>query len=133
MRYACIARERGAYPVRLMCRLLGVSGAGFYAAQDREPSARARRDQTLRLQVRAVHTKSRRTYGAPRVHFEVRALSDSIPAVPPMAMHTWEELSAEERRYIRFARGTEHRRRELAERAAEELPATRLFTQPYWP
>lgn len=73
MRYACIARERGAYPVRRMCRLLGVSVAGFYAAQHREPSARARRDQTLRLQVRAVHTKSRRTYGAPRVHFEVRA------------------------------------------------------------
>jgi putative transposase len=72
MRIACIARERGAYPVRLMCRLLGVSVAGFYAAQEREPSARARRDQTLRLQVRAVHTKSRRTYGAPRVHVELR-------------------------------------------------------------
>jgi putative transposase len=73
MRTACIARARGAYPVRLMCRLLGVSAAGFYAAQQRPPSARTQRDQTLRLQVRAAHTKSRRTYGAPRVHFELRA------------------------------------------------------------
>lgn len=73
MRIACIARARGVYPVRLMCRLLGVSVAGFYAAQRRPPSARAERDQGLRLQVRAAHTKSRRTYGAPRVHAELRA------------------------------------------------------------
>ena len=68
MRYAGIARARGAYPVRLMCRLLAVSPAGFYAAQHRPSSARAQRDQILRLQVRAAHTKSRRTYAAPRVH-----------------------------------------------------------------
>ena len=73
MRYVCIARARGVYPVRLMCRLLAVSAAGFYAAQRRPASGRAQRDQTLRLQVRAAHTKSRRTYGAPRVHAELRA------------------------------------------------------------
>jgi transposase InsO family protein len=73
MRYACIAGARGAYPVRRMCRLLGVSTAGFYAAQRRRPSPRAQQDQGLRLRVRAAHTKSRRTYGAPRVHAELRA------------------------------------------------------------
>jgi len=73
MKYACIARARGAYPVRRMCRLLGVSTAGFYAAERRRPSARAQQDQGLRLQVHAAHTKSRRTYGAPRVHAELRA------------------------------------------------------------
>ena len=31
MRYACIARHQGEYPVRLMCRVLHVSPAGFYA------------------------------------------------------------------------------------------------------
>ena len=31
MKYASIARHRGEYPVRLMCRVLGVSPAGFYA------------------------------------------------------------------------------------------------------
>jgi transposase InsO family protein len=54
-----------------MCRVLRVSVSGFYAAQGRAPSARARRDHGLRLQVRAVHRWSRRRYGAPRVHREL--------------------------------------------------------------
>lgn len=71
MKYACIACHRGEFPVRLMCRVLGVSVSGFYAARQREPSQRAQQDQVLRLQVRAVHRWSRRRYGAPRVHREL--------------------------------------------------------------
>lgn len=67
MKYACIARHRGVYPVRLMCRVLHVSAAGFYAAQGRAPSPRARTDAVLRLQVRAHHAASDGTYGAPRI------------------------------------------------------------------
>lgn len=73
MKYACIARHRDEFEVRLMCRLLEVSASGFYAAQRRAPSARAVRDQSLRLHVRTAHERSDRTYGAPRVHRELRA------------------------------------------------------------
>lgn len=73
MKYACIARHRGAFPVRLMCRVLDVSPAGFYAAQRRAPSARTRANVQLTLQIRAVHTWSRRRYGAPLVHAELQA------------------------------------------------------------
>lgn len=73
MKYACIARHQGEFDVRLMCRVLAVSASGFYAAQRRAPSARAVRDQYLRLQVRTAHERSDRTYGAPRVHRELRA------------------------------------------------------------
>lgn len=73
MKYACIARHRGEFDVRLMCRVLAVSPSGFYAAQRRPPSARARQDQHLRLHVRAAHERSAQTYGAPRVHEELKA------------------------------------------------------------
>ncbi len=73
MKYACIARHRGKFCVRLMCRVLSVSPSGFYAAQRRVPSKRARRDEALRLKVRTAYTKSRRRYGAPRVHAELEA------------------------------------------------------------
>jgi len=73
VKYACIAQHRGEFPVRLMCRVLGVSAAGFYAAQQRAASARALRDQALLVQVRAAHRRSRRRYGAPRVHRELVA------------------------------------------------------------
>ncbi len=78
MKYACIARHRGEFPVRLMCRVLAVSRAGFYAAQRRRRSARAERDQALRLQVRVVHAQSRRRYGAPRVHAELHAQGERV-------------------------------------------------------
>ena len=67
MKYACIARHRGEHSVRLMCRVLHVSPAGFYATQRRAPSARARTDAVLRLHVRALHAQSDGTYGAPRL------------------------------------------------------------------
>lgn len=78
MKFACIVRHRGEFPVRLMCRVLTVSPSGFYAAQRRAPSARAVRDQTLRLKVRTAHAKSRRRYGAPRVHAELQAQGEPV-------------------------------------------------------
>jgi transposase InsO family protein len=78
VKYACITRHRGEFPVRLMCRVLAVSVSGFYAAQGRAPSARAQRDQVLRLKVRAAHRQSRRRYGAPRVHGELTTQGERV-------------------------------------------------------
>lgn len=78
-RYALVSAHRQEFDVRLMCAALGVSTSGFYAAQARArhrvsaPSPRDAADERLRLAVRAAHRKSRRTYGAPRVHQELRA------------------------------------------------------------
>lgn len=72
MRYACIARHLREYPVRLMCRVLEVSRAGFYAWQTREPCARAVVDERLKVQVRAFHARSDGSYGAPRVLRDLR-------------------------------------------------------------
>jgi putative transposase len=73
VKYACVARHRGEVRVRLMCRLLGVSVSGFYAAQRRAPSERAQADRRLQLAIRTAHAESEGRYGAPRVHRELRA------------------------------------------------------------
>jgi len=73
VKYACIARHRGEFPVRLMCRVLEVSPAGFYASQTRPPSARTRADQRLRLEIRTAHAASHRRYGSPKIHEELQA------------------------------------------------------------
>jgi putative transposase len=56
-----------------MARALGVSRAGYHAWPRRPPSARAEADAALLERIRAVHAGSRGTYGAPRVHAELRA------------------------------------------------------------
>ena len=55
-----------------MCRVLGVSTSGYYAWRKRPPSRRAQRDQELSERIRAIHKRSRQTYGARRVHAELR-------------------------------------------------------------
>jgi putative transposase len=67
-----VQQEQAAHDVATMCRVLGVSPSGYYAWRHRPPSARARTDAALLEQIRAIHTQSRQTYGAPRVHAELR-------------------------------------------------------------
>ncbi len=73
MKYAAIETHRTQFSVALICRVLGVSRAGFYASRKRCVSARAKRDEALRACVRTVHHQSRRTYGSPRIHAELQA------------------------------------------------------------
>lgn len=73
MRFAFIAVEKACFPVRLLCRVLEVSRAGFYAWQGRAPSPHAQADERLGLEIAAIHAESRQRYGSPRVHVELGA------------------------------------------------------------
>jgi putative transposase len=68
-----MSANQASFPVSVMARVLGVSKAGFYAWRRRAPSARARADAALLKRIRTVHATSCETYGAPRVHAELRA------------------------------------------------------------
>ncbi len=73
MKYACISRWRDSFPVTLMCRVLAVSRAGYYAWCQRPPSARAQQDAALTRAIRRLHDGSRQTYGSPRIHRALQA------------------------------------------------------------
>lgn len=55
-----------------MCRVLGLSPSAYYAWLKRPPSARSRNDQELLAEIERIHEFSRRTYGRPRMHAEMR-------------------------------------------------------------
>jgi len=59
------------FPVRLMCRLLGVSASGFYAWDERPLSKRALADIALSAKIHAIHRGSRECYGVPRIRAEL--------------------------------------------------------------
>jgi putative transposase len=64
--------NRADFPIAAMARVLNVSKAGYYAWVEREPSARAVADAALLKRIRTVHLGSHQTYGAPRVHADLR-------------------------------------------------------------
>jgi transposase InsO family protein len=56
----------------MMCRLYGVTRAGYYAWRSRERSERERQNEGLVAKIRTVHAESRGIYGSPRVHRVLR-------------------------------------------------------------
>ena len=70
--------NQAAHSVTTMCRVLGVSASGYYAWQQRDLSPRARQDRELLEQIRASHQRSRGTYGAPRIHRDLRAAGTRV-------------------------------------------------------
>ncbi len=61
------------HPVAMLCRVLDVSTSGYNAWRTRALSARTQADAALTEQIVTVHAESRQTYGAPRIHAELRA------------------------------------------------------------
>jgi putative transposase len=77
-RYRCIAAEKASYPLALLCRVLGVARAGYYAWCCRGLSARARANATLTAALVQLHAASRQTYGAPRLHADLAAAGQRV-------------------------------------------------------
>ena len=65
--------SQASYPIRRMCGLLDVSPSGYYIWLRRVVSKRAREDAMLLSRIRSIHQRSYGTYGAPRIHAELRA------------------------------------------------------------
>ena len=63
--------HQATHPIATLCRVLGVSASGYYAWAVRPASARATAAAALSAQIRAIHARSRGTYGERRVPAEL--------------------------------------------------------------
>ena len=70
--------NRMQHDLTLMCRVYGVTRAGYYAWRSRERSERERQNEAFAERIRSVHSESRGIYGSPRVHQELRARGHRI-------------------------------------------------------
>ena len=65
--------NQASYKIATMCRVLGVSTSGYYGWRGRQPSIRAQQDTFMLAGIRAIHERSRGTYGVPRIHAQLSA------------------------------------------------------------
>lgn len=73
MSFRLIDAKKAEHPVSRLCSVLGVTRAGYYAWRQRSPSPHRRRDLELTELIRSAYVESHDTYGAPRMHLELRA------------------------------------------------------------
>ena len=100
--------EKASYPVRMLCRVLDVSRAGFYAGQERAPSTHARADERLGLEIAAIHAESRQRSGSPRVHAELRDRGHCTSRKRVARLMRERELAGRRRRHLRATTDSRH-------------------------
>jgi putative transposase len=87
--YKFIESHRNEFSVQMMCRLLGVARAGYYAWLDHPVSDRAQEDARLLRLIRATFAAGYGIYGAPRVFLDLRERGETC------SMHRFARLVRE--------------------------------------
>jgi putative transposase len=73
MKFRLIAAQREMFPVRVLCDVIGVSPAGYYAWRGRPECPRKAANRALLDEIQRLHAAHRGRYGAPRIHAALRA------------------------------------------------------------
>ena len=113
-----------------MCRVLGVSPGGYYARQKRAPSARASADTKLSERIAEIHRDSRATYGAPRIHAELRAQGIKVGCKRVARLMRAAKLCGVSRRHWMVTTVRDHQARpapDLVERNFSAVAPNRLW------
>ena len=72
MRFNIIDAAKKEFPVQRLCSVLGVSQSGYFSWKSRPASRRQGEDMILTAHIRARFSTSHETYGAPRMHVELK-------------------------------------------------------------
>ena len=73
MRFRFIEDRHSEYPVTIVCSVLDVSPAGYYAWRARPESRRPVANRALLDDIKQVHRDNHGCYGSPRIHRELEA------------------------------------------------------------
>jgi putative transposase len=72
MKYPFVSDHRRIFRVGLMCNVLDVSRSGYYTWLKRPESLRKKANNKLADQIKVIHAQKHKTYGAPRIHRELK-------------------------------------------------------------
>jgi putative transposase len=111
-----------------MCRVLGVSKSGFYAWLSRAaqpPSARQMADEQLTTTIREIFERSRRSYGAPRIHAALGQQGIHCSRKRVARLMRLAALSPQRKRHRVITTDSDHAQPVAPNKLAREFKATR--------
>ena len=78
MRYRCVERYRGRYPIHMRCRLLHLGVSGDYAWRSRRPRRRSQVNEGLKRAIIRIHRHSGAVYGSPKIRQSLLAQGQTV-------------------------------------------------------
>jgi putative transposase len=108
LKFGFIQTEKAIYPVRVLCRTLLVSASGFYAWCERALSLRAQKDAALKVDIRAAHMASGKTYGSPRVYKDLKAAGKQVGRKRVARLMREEGIEGQRKRPFRVTTDSRH-------------------------
>jgi len=108
VKFAFISEEKVAFPIAVLCRALAVSPSGYYSSVERPISVHTQRDHELAEKVSAAHIASKRRYGSPRVHADLKAAGERVARKRVARIMRENELAARCRRRFRKTTDSRH-------------------------
>ena len=78
MRYRCVEKYRGRYPIHMRCRLLHLGVSGDYAWRSRRPSRRSQVNERLKRAITRIHRHSGAVYGSPKIRWTLLAQGQRV-------------------------------------------------------
>ncbi len=72
MKFRLIEDQHETFPVRILCDVMGVSPAGYYAWRGSLLSPHKAANRALLGEIRRLHVAHRQRYDAPRIHVALR-------------------------------------------------------------
>ena len=125
MKFGWIAAEKAHYPVRKLCRWLGVTASGFYAWRARPESARSQDDRRLKVLIQASFKEARGYYGSPRVHDDLIAAKERVSRKRVIRLMQEDGLKARVRKRYKVTTDSDHDQPIAANLLQQEFTAER--------
>jgi putative transposase len=110
VKFAFVAAEkaRGEFKVTELCKALRVSPSGYYASRKRPPSKRLKKDEQLKVAIKASFDESRKTYGSPRVLEDLREDGEKVGRNRVIRLMQREGLRARVRKRFKCTTMSDH-------------------------
>lgn len=74
MKYWFMDQHRSTHGVQKMCRVIRASRSGYYRWRKQPQCKRQKENEKILMEIKESHKKSHRTYGSPRITYELRSL-----------------------------------------------------------
>lgn len=113
MKYTFIQSQAKDHSIQTLCRVLEVSTSGYYDWRKRPMSPRESSNQGLLTEIRDIHFESKKRYGSPRIHAELKERGHSVGKKRIERLMTLHDIVAQ--RSKRHRRTYTHRETQVAE------------------